>query len=498
MVLRKMVAIAGAALAALGLTVPAEAAQASPTWMPCTQLASSWPKTAGTSAECTTVTVPVDYARPDGRSLQLAVDRIPASDPAHRRGVLMLNPGGPGGTGMSMPELIRTSKLGELGKYYDLVSFDPRGTGFSGQVDCQGLGGEPRPQPGQSEKDYLATWITWHSDIYGGCAAKDPEFAAHLGVETIARDLDRVREALGERKIDYFGISWGTGLGAAYRSLFDDHVGRMAIDSVLPPNMDLDHFEADETKARNDNLLRFAGWMAERDAVLHLGTTGDQVYATELALSAELKAHPRTVVVNGQTLELNDTWVQNMASSLSPDWGYGASALAAVQAGKNPPARQPKAATTAGFGWDEKRPYTLNRFVQHGINCADTTGTRDLDQVWQEFSALRKQYPMSNADVPVYAGSCVQWPYAGKNFDYRPGRSDLQIIGHRYESVTPYAGAWEMRQRIGGSVLTVQDDVHGSLAGLPCASKVVRFFETGVPANDSCDGAPIPEPVPVP
>ncbi|SEP54201.1 hypothetical protein [Amycolatopsis saalfeldensis] len=99
MSIRKVTTVVSVTVAALGLAAPAEAAAPPPTWAPCTQLAASWPKDAGTSAECTTVTVPVDYSRPDGRTTELAVDRIPASDQAHRRGVLVLNPGGPGGPG---------------------------------------------------------------------------------------------------------------------------------------------------------------------------------------------------------------------------------------------------------------------------------------------------------------------------------------------------------------------------------------------------------------
>ncbi|MBB4684772.1 alpha/beta fold hydrolase [Amycolatopsis jiangsuensis] len=496
MSLRKVVTTAGAAVAVLGLTAPAEAAPTPPTWTPCTQLAPSWSKNAGTSAECTTVTVPVDYARPDGRTMEIAVDRIPASDPAHRRGVLVLNPGGPGGTGMAMPEQIRTSRLAALAEHYDLIGFDPRGTGYSAQIGCQASGG-PQPRPGQSEKDQALTGIRWKAETFGSCVEKDPEFARSLGAVTVARDVDAIRQALGEEKIDYFGVSWGTALGAAYRSLFDDHVGRMALDSALPAELDLDRFEAAETKAHDENVHRFAGWMAERDDVLHLGTTADQVFATVLALRDELEAHPRPIEEGGQPATLNGTWVSNQAGSLSPQWGYAASALAAVRAGKNPPP-DPHGTQPAGFGWDEERPYVLNRFVQHAINCADSTGTRDLEAMWQDFSVLRQRYPVSAASEPIYAGSCVQWPAPGKNVGYRPGRSQLQLIAHRYESVTPYQGTSEMQRRIGGSVLTVQNDVHASVATLACASEVTRFFETGEPATGSCDGPPIPEPQPVP
>ncbi|MFD9892867.1 alpha/beta fold hydrolase [Amycolatopsis sp. NPDC059027] len=497
MFLRKMAAVTGAAVAVLGVATPAEAASPSLNWAPCTKLAPSWPEKAGTSAECATVTVPVDYAHPDGRTTGIAVDRIPASDPAHRRGVLVLNPGGPGGTGMAMPEMIRTSKLGELAKYYDLVSFDPRGTGYSGQIDCS-IAGRPQP-PGESEKDKVLGRIRWHAGKFGDCAAKDPEFTSSLGAVTIARDVDRIRQALGEDKIDYFGVSWGTALGAAYRSLFDGHVGRMAIDSVLPPDLDLDRIDAAATKAVEDDAHRFSGWMAERDAVLHLGTTADQVFATGIALRDELAAHPRQVVQNGHTYTVDGIWVASQLSTTSTRWGYAASALAALRAGKNPPADPGDSnAATTGLSWDEKRPTTLNGFVQHAVNCADATGTRDLEEMWRGFTKLRAQYPVATTgSEPVYSGSCVNWPYAGKNVDYRRGHSRLQLIAHRYESVTPYQGALDMRQRVGGSVLTVDDDAHGSLINLPCASKVVRFFETGQPAVGSCDGAPIAEPQPV-
>ncbi|WP_033291587.1 alpha/beta fold hydrolase [Amycolatopsis jejuensis] len=495
MVVRKLVTLVVVVMASVVVVVQPAAAEVS--WTPCTKLAASWPKSAGTSAECTTVTVPVDYARPDGRTVAIAVDRIPASDRAHRRGVLVLNPGGPGGTGVSMPERIRQSRLAELGKYYDLVGFDPRGTGYSAQISCQAMGGGPEPKPGQSAKDQTVARILWRADQFGECEAKDPEFARTLSADTIARDVDRIRQALGEEKISYYGISWGTGLGAAYRSRFDEHVDKMALDSALPATMDLDRFEWSQSEAGDANVRRFADWMAARDAVLHLGRTGDAVLDTVRAIRDEADAHPRQIVEHDTPVTLNGAWVMNQLYARSPDWGTAASALAALHAGKDPVVEPSKAPATV-FGWDEKRPLALNRYVQHAVNCNDSTGTRDMDEMWRKLSALKADYPFGALGEPVYMGSCIKWPYAGANPALRPGRSPLQLIGHLYETVTPYRDTLNMQHHIGGNILTVRDDVHGSLAQLPCASKVVKFFETGVPSTDTCDGQPSQEPKPTP
>jgi pimeloyl-ACP methyl ester carboxylesterase len=471
-------------------------AAAPPSWTTCKDLAPEWPKSGGTKAECTSVEVPLDHARPVGRKLTIAVSRLPATDQAHRRGVIVLNPGGPGGMATTMPQELADSELGALNKEFDLVGFDPRGVGFTGPAGCRAVYSAPPLDSPPTKENFLA-----HADgegqAYADCAAADPEFFRTLSTRSIAQDMDDIRQALGEEKIGFYGMSWGSGLGAAYRTMFDQHVDRMAIESVMPPHLDLSEFDAAQAAAAEADSHRFAEWIGRYDTVLHFGKTGDEVYRSLLALRDRLDAHPHLVGSGEDAHSLAGGWVLGNMIAPETQWADSAEALADVRDGKDPaPEPQPgNAAVTAGsgLGWDERFPVGFNRFVEHAINCNDATGTRDLEQVWRDHEALRQRYPVGGAFL-FYAGSCVHWPFEGKNLGYRPGASPLQLVGHRHEIVTPYVLAQQMQRQIGGSLLTVEDGLHTSLSSLPCAEKAVHFFETGEPITASCPGAPIEEP----
>jgi pimeloyl-ACP methyl ester carboxylesterase len=507
MTMRRTITTGLAALVAFVVVSPVawaqttDSSQAVPaplSWKTCKDLAPQWPKDGGTKAECTMVEVPMDHAKPDGRKLDIAVSRLPATDQAHRKGVIVLNPGGPGGRGTDMPQMMAGSRLGALNKEFDLVGFDPRGVGFSGSVSCSAVFSVPGLNQPATKADFQS-YTDRRGQAFANCAAADLEFFHNLSTTSIAQDVDDIRQALGERKISFYGISWGSGLGAAYRSMFDQHVDRMTIESVMPAHLDTSEIDAAESAAAEADAHRFAEWMSHYDDVLHFGKTGEQVYLSLLALRDQLNAHPHQVGTGKTAYTLDGSWVLGDMAQTEDQWTYTAGALADLRDGKDPaPRPQPETATGtgaqgSGLNWDEKFPVSLNRLVEQAVACNDATGTRDLDEAWNQYEAIQKRYPVGGA-FQAYVGGCVHWPFEGKNPDYRPGTSPLQLVGHRYEAVTPYPLAVEMWRQIGGSLLTVDNDAHASLSTLPCAEKAVHFFETGQPSDDSCPGAPIAEP----
>jgi hypothetical protein len=279
--------------------------------------------------------------------------------------------------------------------------------------------------------------------------------------------------------------------------MFDEHVDRMAIESVMPVHYDTSAFDAAQAAASDAGSHRFAEWISHYDNVLHFGKTGDEVYRALLALRDQLDAHPHMVGSGKDAYSLDGSWVLAGMTALTNRWAYVAGAFADLRDGKDPaPEPRPGKASGAsgsGSGWDEQYPVGFNRVVEHAVNCNDATGTRDLEQAWREHESIEKRYPVGGGFL-FYLGSCVHWPFEGKNPDYRPGASPLQLVGHRYEPVTPYPLAVEMQRQIGGSLLTVEDDLHTSLSTLPCAEKAVHFFETGEPITASCPGAQVKEP----
>jgi len=194
--------------------------------------------------ECATLTVPVDYAAPDGEQVELAVSRRPATDPSRRRGSLVMNFGGPGDAGSTtlggFADFIPT----EIQDRYDLVSFDPRGVGESDPVVCidgpttDALAAE---DPTPDSDDDLPGFYAQHSDVVdfvAECVEKHGAWLGQLGSRNVARDLDRLRAALGDDELTYLGYSYGTVIGAVYAQMFPDRVGRMVLDAPVDLSAD--------------------------------------------------------------------------------------------------------------------------------------------------------------------------------------------------------------------------------------------------------------------
>lgn len=284
--------------------LPATPSAAAPgvTWGPCPDLGAPAP-----GLECTTITVPVDYRHPKGKQLELAVSRLPSTNPDKRRGVLLTNPGGPGGPGLSLPaDLVALGLPASVRETYDVIGFDPRGIGYSTPLSC-GLPPERQvsnvPPYARDAKDVLRQ-AAIAKDVADRCArAPDARLLRYVTTANTARDMDRIRVALGERTISYYGLSYGTYLGAVYTSLFPGRSDRVVLDSALGPG------GLDVTASRRFGLgfqLRFpdfAAWAAERDATYGLGATPAEVTAKYFELAGRLDQTP-VQGVDGPTFRL--------------------------------------------------------------------------------------------------------------------------------------------------------------------------------------------------
>jgi pimeloyl-ACP methyl ester carboxylesterase len=454
-------------------------AHAEQVWKPCTETLERWEEVIDDNgeAECTFVTVPLDYSKPDGRKLEIAVSRLKAK--GERRGVLLSNPGGPGGSAISYPFDLRTSTIGGVAENYDLIGFDPRGVGFSAAQFCDFPDQPPPPAPRDAEQkarnsfEYEATWNRT-------CAVGDPEFVAQLTTENTARDMDEIRKALGERKISFYGVSFGTAIGAYYRSLFDSSVDKMWLDSVMPPTMDMSTMDADVAAVDETRFEPFLRWLAARDHDYHLGKKSADVRRTLLALRTELDSHPR-----GDT---DGSMVGALLTPAPPSYAWSATQLMVLLEGGG-------AASLAAVGdtAHERPRFEVNGFAFNLINnravlCNDGTGGRDFAQMWAKRQERLRQYPAAGGNFQM-SQQCPDWPVPARPWRLAKGTSALQLSGHIGENVTPYAWARQMQATIGGALLTVNDDQHGSVRRSPCGAKVVEFFRTGRGDNGSCEGA---------
>lgn len=281
--------------------------------------------------QCGYVTVPVDYARPNGRTIKIAVDRaVSTGSKKERQGSLVYNPGGPGGSGMKFPSRITTKSplWAKTAKAYDFVGFDPRGVGHSAPISCmdpQEFVKAPKadPVPG-SEADKRAQ-RKLAKEYADGCAERSGGLLPYMTTKNTARDLDVIRAALGDKKLNYLGVSYGTYLGAVYGTLFPNHVRRMLVDSVVDPSREKVWYQAnlDQDIAFETRWGDWKKWVAKNDATYHIGATPEKVQAAWEKLRATAKKNPISGVVGPAELTgffQNAPYYDSMWASVAEVW----------------------------------------------------------------------------------------------------------------------------------------------------------------------------------
>ncbi|MEV4495801.1 alpha/beta hydrolase [Micromonospora arborensis] len=248
------------ALTAAGLT-PASPAAARPTidWQPC-------PKDA--TAECGTLSLPVDWNRPRGERFDLALARRVATDPAARQGSLVFGPGGPGDSGVDRVVNGSSRFSADLRRRFDIVSFDPRGTGGSHPVVCSRDLLSRQPQLIADQAQFDAT-LAGNALLRADCRARTGALYDHVDTTSAARDLDAIRSALGERQLTFHGSSYGTLLGERYAELYPDRVRAMVLEAAMDHSGDTRAFLDSQAVTAEDAFDEFVAW-CDRSSVCAL------------------------------------------------------------------------------------------------------------------------------------------------------------------------------------------------------------------------------------
>ncbi|WP_143674402.1 alpha/beta fold hydrolase, partial [Streptomyces caniscabiei] len=250
--------------------------------------------------QCGWVTVPLDYAKPNGKQIKLAVDRIGSTGTKEeRQGALVYNPGGPGGSGLRFPRRVTTKNplWVNTSKAYDFVGFDPRGVGKSAPISCadpQEFVKAPKMDPVPDSEADKRKQRRLAAKYAAGCKERSGAMLPHMTTPNTARDLDVIRAALGEKKLNFLGVSYGTYIGAVYGTLFPNHVRRMVVDSVVNPSREKIWYQAnlDQDVAFETRWKDWTKWVAANDATYHLGDTQAKVQANWLKLRATAKKNP--------------------------------------------------------------------------------------------------------------------------------------------------------------------------------------------------------------
>ena len=244
---------------------------------------------------CARLTVPLDYAKPKGRTISLAVLEVPAADKSRRIGSLVVNPGGPGGSGVDFVASGRAAYFGEeLRRAFDIVGFDPRGVGRSTPLHC--ATDSQLDTLVQSDPDPDTPAEVRYSDgllraLGRGCLQRSGDLARHMSTVEVAKDLDILRSALGDQRLVYFGASYGTFIGATYADLFPRRVGRMVLDGALDPSLSTLQLNLVQAHGFETALRAYVGACVQRGNCF-LGSTVDQGTARIRSFFDRVEAQP--------------------------------------------------------------------------------------------------------------------------------------------------------------------------------------------------------------
>ncbi|WP_129305957.1 alpha/beta hydrolase [Streptomyces sp. L2] len=460
------------------------------------------------SLRCGTVTVPLDYAHPDGTRIKLTVSRIRATGkdphdgghPMARQGALVYDPGGPGASGVSFPLIGALPAWKRIAAAYDLVGYAPRGVGRSAPLSCtdpKHFFHAPSQAPARPSAAYKRERVTRAKAYARGCAQQSGSRLRYFTSLNNARDLDVLRAALGEDRLTFMGASYGTYFGALYATLFPSHVRRMVLDAPVNPDPARIWYRdnLDQSAAFEGRWADFRAWVARHDDVYGLGRTAAAVlrgYDTARRRLAEKPAGGK--VGPGQ---LQDTFLT--AGYYDDAWPSRAAALSAYLKGDPKPlvrlaAPDPATAAEAENG----------NAVYTAVECNDAPWPTDW-AVWdRDNTRLARTAPFETWDNAWMNLPCAYWPAPRQRpLDVRTAPGELPpvlLLAAERDAAAPYAGALEMNRRLSGSVLVTERDAgtHG-IGGGPnrCVDAYLDAYllQGRLPArNAAC--APHPQPAP--
>ncbi|WP_245623065.1 alpha/beta hydrolase [Spirillospora albida] len=483
------VVTAGGALAAATATASAETRAATGiAWGKCEV---SGPSDPMNKAECAQVAVPLDHGRPNGRKISIAVSRFKATDRKNYKGVLLVNPGGPGGSGLAYgPALARW--LGGVGHgataaKYDIIGFDPRGVGASKPaLTCDPHFSDPiRPDYVPSSAKEERAWIAKSAKYARDCTRKFGALLPHMRTTDAARDVDAIRAGLGAKKISWYGFSYGTYLGATYATLFPNRVDRMVLDGNVNPKTVWYDAQLEQDKAFERNMKSWWAWIAKYDSVYRLGTTRKAVEAKYYQVRAAAKKAP----IDGR---IGPSELDDIVLSAGYNTGYYipfAQALSAWVNGGDP----------AGLlDWLNPGGDDNGFAVYNAVQAADARWPRKWSTWHNDAVKLYRQGYRFNTWSNVWFNAPVAfWPFQGGPA-LRLGAKGLPgilLVQSTEDAATPVAGGYALHRTLPSSrlVIEVGGKTHSNtLNGNACLDdKVGAYLESGAlpPSRRGADAA---------
>ncbi|GAA1301420.1 alpha/beta hydrolase [Saccharothrix xinjiangensis] len=440
------------------------------TWKPCRD-----------GLECADLVLPLDYSRPTAEKISLLISRRRAEDQSRRRGVLVLNPGGPGGSGLGMPTFLANSGVAEV---YDLIGFDPRGVGGSTALTCNTVPSLVVAESRPKDEDF-PKWAAEAHAVEQACRRSAGGIRPYVNTPNTARDLDVVRAVLREEKINYLGYSYGTYLGAVYGSLFPGRLDRSVLDSAVHPEWIWREQFLEQAVAMRRNVESWAEWVAQRDDRFRLGVEVEEVMANVEGVAAALAQRPI-----GEHTRTDFDAAMGVGARYRPLWSDLADAVAKLRAGSP----TDTALMMARSAQDE-----LVSGVFNTVTC-EVDWPTDPETYYEDMRVFRDRYPYGFGVARAAPTTCAYRTFTPPEPAVRLKRHGYPVgvvVQAEGDTQTQYESGPALASELGHNLITVLDEGRHGIYGTGnrCVNRAVeRYLISGVlpPSSSTCPGEPRP------
>jgi pimeloyl-ACP methyl ester carboxylesterase len=461
-------------------------------WKPCPGLPKEYigQNVKGFTFDCGAIKVPEDWNNPDnGKTFDIALARARAGNQNDRIGSLLMDPGGPGGSGLELVAGIAGQMPPEITQRFDLVGFDPRGVGKSSPVKCITptdqdalFAADPDPRT-QAQFDAV---VALNQKVDNACVQKYGNQLPLFSTEQAARDMDDIREAIGDKKLTYLGFSYGTLLGAVYAQIFPKNLRAMVLDGAVDPKQGFVAGSLSQAQGFETAFNDFAKWCKSNTNQCPIA---DDPEGEVMAALKSARANPLTGSDGRKATP--GMLITAIASAMYTQqyWQPLAQTIALLKEGN------PRGVFILADAYSQRKPdgtYTNMFDAFNTVSCSDTNEKPTLADIRADQASWREKYPLFGASMAMGMLTCALWP--GQRDPYPTGKAEgappILVVGTTGDPATPYGQTRKLADMLGvGEVLTWDGEGHTAYPQTTCISNAVDDYLINLktpPSNTVC------------